>query len=256
MNVIHFESIKNKADNEIIERLREFQDYYEYCIISKYEEKYTCFETNSIQINKVHAVTLETKDKFLLVGILFYKDLFDFEEVVNWLKVYNIKYVDNESFVKNANELIQGIHFKGNTIVLYKKGNKNLSFKHEDFQEITKIYDIKMDRVNTTKSKSARKELPERLVIYLNDEEVDEIPRLEFDINKDYIICNGNLIKADYIDSFNHSTIGFFRKQDPINPIAYLIDIYTEVFIELSEREDGASFCFIDYNYIIDPYEI
>lgn len=40
MYIVDFQGIKNKADNEIIERLREFQDYYEYCFIHDYEEKY------------------------------------------------------------------------------------------------------------------------------------------------------------------------------------------------------------------------
>ncbi|MCB2292656.1 hypothetical protein LGK95_03780 [Clostridium algoriphilum] len=111
-------------------------------------------------------------------------------------------------------------------------------------------------KVDTSKSKAASKEPLGRLVIYLNDEEMDKIPRLEFSIDKDYIICNGTLIKADYIDSYNDNSIGFYRNGDSINPIASLIDICTEVYIELSKREDGVTFCFIDYKFIIDPYEI
>jgi hypothetical protein len=190
------------------------------------------------------------------VGISFYKNVFNIEEVISWLKIYNISYVDNQSFVQNTSNILNGIRFKGNVLVLYEKGNKKINFNCIDFPEITEIYNLNMVKVDTSKSKAARKEPLERLVIYLNDEEMDGIPRLEFDKDKDYIISNGTLIKADYIDSYNDNTIGFYTNEDSVNPIASLIDISTKVYIDLSEREDGVVFCFIDYRYVIDPYKI
>lgn len=255
VTVVDFARIKDKQENEILENIREFKDYYEYCFIPEYEEKYTDFETNSIQIKDVHAVVLETKDKFLLVGIIFLKDFFDIYEVINWLKIYNIRHVDNDSCVSNASEIIEGIHFKGKALILYKKGNKKVEFNNNDLPEITEVYNYYNTTVNTSQSKAARKEPLDRLVVYLNDEELDEIPRLDFDIDNDYIICNGTLIKADYIDSYNN-TLGFYRNEDTVNPIAYIADNSTEVSIDLGEREDESVFCFIEYGYIIDPYEI
>lgn len=256
MDIIEFDKLKTKGEDEIIEKIREFNEYYEYCFIPKYEEKYSNFEDYSIQMNKVHAVTLEMKNKFMLVGILFYKDVFSIKEVIKWLKIYNISYISNKTLVQNANQLIKGVRFKGNILVLYEKGNKKINFSHSDFPEITEIYGLNTVKVETIKSKTASLQTKERLVIYLNEEKMDEVPRLDFNIDKDYIICNGTLIKADYIDSYNGNSMGFYRRGDPSNPVASLIDICTEVYIELSEREDGVTFCFIDYKFIIDPYEL
>jgi len=256
MEIIEFDRLKTKVDEGVMEKIREFNDYYEYCFIPEYEGKYSDCETDTIQMNKVHAVTLEIKGRFLLVGIQFFKNTFSIEEVINWLTIYNINYVDNQSLVQNASELLKGVRFKGNVLVLYKKGNKKINFNYIDFPEITEIYNFSRGKVDTSKSKAARKEPLGRLVIHLNDEEMYEVPRLEFSIDKDYIICNGTLIKADYIDSYKNNSIGFYRNDDPINPIASLIDICTEVYIEISEREDGVNFCFIDYKFVIDPYEI
>ena len=255
MTVIDFDKLKTKED-ALFEKTREFDEYYEYCLIPEYEEKYSNCITDSIQINNVHAVTLKINEKFLLVGILFYKNIFNIEEVINWLKIYNISYVDNQSFIQNASELLKGIRFKDNVLVLYHKGNKKITFNCLDFPEITNIYDFSRAKIDTGKSKSTMKEQIEKLVIHLNDQEMDDVPRLEFDIDKDYIICNGTLIKADYIDSYNENTIGFYKNEDPSNPIASLIDVCTEVYIDISEREDGVTFCFIDYKFIIDPYNL
>ena len=256
MNVIDFNSLKNKVNKNIMERLREFDEYYEYCFITKYEEKFIGFETNSFLLNDVHAVTLEAQGKFFLVGILFYKENFSLAKIIDWLNLYNIKYANTDNFVVNASEIIKGVLFKGNVIVLYKKGRKNVEIHCDDFIEITDYYEYIEDEVDIGRSMSTKIKSTQKLVIHLNGKEINEIPRLEFQVKKYYIICNGILINADYIDVYNGNTIGFFKKTNPTNPIASLIDIHTEVYIEFSEREDGVIICLINYNFAINPYEL
>jgi len=126
--------------------------------IPEYEEKYFDAEVSSIQLNNVHAVVMKAKAKFLLVGILFFKHDFTIEEVIKWLQVYALRYVDNENLVINAIEIIRGIHFKVRAIVLYKKGNKKISFNKDDYPEITEIFDLYREKVDTSRSKVARQE--------------------------------------------------------------------------------------------------
>lgn len=257
MNIINFEKFKIKIDDELLEEIREFEDYYEYCFIDEYEEKYSDGQINSIEIGKVFAITLETKERFLLAGIAFYKNKFDIKKVIKWLKVYNISYINNESFVKSAKEIIEGIHFKGRVVVLYERGNKKVNFDKDSFIEITDRYNTIREKINTSNSKRLRKDLANNgLIVYLNDEKMDEIPKIEFDKTKDFIICNGTLIKADYIDAYNEKTIGFYKKEMSKEPIAYIVDSDTEVNIQLNYREDGAAVCYVDYRFIIYPYDL
>lgn len=88
------------------------------------------------------------------------------------------------------------------------------------------------------------------LTIFLNGEIMPSIPRLEFVRGKDMIISNGNLLKIDYMDSYQEG-IEFYRYGDP-EPIAEIIDLQTTIKIDLFETEDDTQICTIEYQYIVD----
>lgn len=256
MKIVDLSDLYAGTRDRYIDHIREFSDYYEFCLIDDYELKYDNCEINSIEMKNTHAVTLETNDKFLIAGILFYKKQFNLNEILDWLETYCISYIEKDkNQVKDVGEIIMGIRFKGRTIILYTKGSKQVGFYSDDFIEITQNYNFYRERVDTTKSKDIHNK--ERgLVVYLNDEKLDFIPVLEFNMSSDFIIVNGNVVEADYIKPYRDNTIGFFSKDDLHKPVSYIADNETDVYIETYETEYGADICYVEYRYIVDPYKL
>lgn len=256
MTVIELDKARQRIDRHLKYNIIEFDDYYEYRIIRGYEEKYQNFEVYSLPLLNVFAVVLKTKYRFLLVGMQFFKDKFNIDQIQDWLDKYNILYVPNDNYIINASRVVLGIRFMGNNIVLYTKGSTKAYFLEEEFPEVTETCDFYTRRINTARSKSVRGQGEEKkIIVYLNEKRIDYIPRIDFDRARDYIICNGLLIRADYLDKYNNS-IGFYNKENSKEPISVIADSETEVYIEQYTREDGADICIIDYRYVIDTDEL
>jgi len=89
------------------------------------------------------------------------------------------------------------------------------------------------------------------LTIKVNGERIRAIPRIEFDISKDIILSNGNLIVADYLDEYCEG-IGFYKDEDPSIPIVFFLDYDTTVEIQIIPKESGSKVYIIEHQYVID----
>lgn len=248
--IAKIDELMEKRIKSIVNNIREFEDRYEYCFIMDYEERYLDFEVHAIPLLDVQVVLLEIKEKIELAAIEFYKSNFNIEQIITWIQYEDIYFGNREKVnhtIKRCDRVLEGIKFKGNVIAAYRKGNKSVTLDINDYDEITEIYNVQFNKVDTTKSKK----LQSGLSIILNGELVNEIPRLDFEGNKDMLISNGNLIKADYIDEYCGG-IGIFRYDNKSVPIVSFVDTNTTVYIDLYEKEDGAQVCIMEHKYIVD----
>lgn len=242
--------LMEKRIKSIVNKIREFEDTYEYCFVMDYEEKYLDFEVHAVPLTNVQVVLLEIEEKFELASIEFSKSNFNIEQVITWVQCEDIYFGDRKKgnhMIDRCSRILEGIKFKGNVIAVYEKGNKSVTADINNFDEITEKYNVQFDKIDTTKSKKLQKGLS----LILNGELVNEIPRIDFKRNKDMLISNGNLITADYIDEYSGG-IGIYRYDDESVPIVSFIDTNTTVYIDLYEKVDGAQVCVIEYKYIID----
>lgn len=249
-NVINIGDIRGNRREILTKSIREYDDRYEYCIISEYEEKYQKFEAHSIQLNDVFSVILEVNNKMVLVSIEFYKNKFTIDQMITWLEFYKI-YVgqmgEKPYTISDCSKVIAGLKFKGNILVLYQKGHNIIQLPESDYLEITDFFISNLQEINTGKTKGLQK----GLIIRVNDEIVSEIPRFDFDMSRDIIISNGNCINADYIDEYSGG-IGFYQEGDSAIPVAFLLDNNTTVDIEITQREDGSRICVVTHRYLIE----
>lgn len=114
-------------------------DYgYEYCVVSDYEELFGTFRCEAIQIGNVFANMLIAGKEKRFVSVLFPED-WSVPEIVDWLE-HHVIYV-GESPAGEMGEIIEGVLYRGNPIVLGKKGNRTLSFNTGSFEEVTGFYE-------------------------------------------------------------------------------------------------------------------
>ncbi len=71
--------------------------------------------------------------------------------------------------------------------------------------------------------------------------------RLTFNRMKDELHVNGTFLYADYMD-VHHGKIGFFRENDPSQPIVLLVG-QAIVEIELTENPDGSRVLILEQPY-------
>lgn len=248
--------IPNSSYDELMKRriahiskdIREFDNCYEYCFIPSYEEKYEGYEIHGIQLDQVNVILIELIDEIKLGGVEFEKDNFSIEQVVSWLEQMNI-YVGNKNHTKQTieqgNQVIQAFKFMGHVVALYSNGRRPIDLNINELHDITDIFNSTDITIDSSKSKNLNLEL----IIFLNNQEVYGVPRLEFDRQKDLVISNGNLLKIDYIDAYKNG-IGFFRYNE-VEPVASLIDSKTTVMIDI-EREISKQICVINFKYLVD----
>lgn len=247
---VKIDELRKKRIEGITNNIREFEDRYEYCFIMDYEEKYSDFEVNAIPLLDIQVVLLEIDEKLELACIEFPKSNFNIEQIITWIQCENVYFGNREKAnhtIERCGRLLKGIKFKGNVIAIYEKGNKSITLDINNYDEITETYNFEFNKIDTTKSKK----LQNGLSIILNGQLVNEIPRIDFERDKDFLISNGNLIIADYIDDYCGG-IGIYRHEDTSLPIVFFIDTNTTVYIDLYEKEDGSQVCIIEHKYILD----
>lgn len=154
-NQIH--SLKERRVKAVVDKLREFDDAYEYCIIEDYEEKYDDFSCEAIQLGDIFVNLLETGKKTVLCSIHFLKEKFNLEQITTWIDNYNVNYNTFDSqgyFVLMGKEIIEKVLLKGNPVVLYSKGNiPKLYYSIENMIEVTDAYTKYNTIVNSANAK-------------------------------------------------------------------------------------------------------
>lgn len=158
------------------------------------------------------------------------------QDVINWLADYKIvfnlkKY--NETKVNDCERIISGLLFKGNQLILCKKGHKTITYDPAEFVEITEKYVALKKEVNTTHAKNIDLESENKKIqVILNGKKINHLKRINFALSKDLIIVNGSVMVADYIDTYC-DTIGFYKSEDDSLPVAFILDNETTVNISI-----------------------
>lgn len=233
--------------------LRRIEDMYEYCLIKDYDVHLDFTEAQAVQVGQVFANFVLVGDRPIFVSIQFPIHKFNLDEVINWLDHFGIHWQEKGKDVGTlkAAEIIEGLKFFGNTILLYQKGHTQIEYDPDQYKEITDVYvQFKMvTDTNTVKPIDLDNNEPCQKV-FINGEQVDEVPRIEFE-QENLIISNGNFISVDYIEDF-YGCVAFFRQSDPGLPVAWIHDKKTAVYIELQENDDFGQVCIVKFNYEID----
>ena len=251
MAVVDFQKLQNKKQNQLRAQIREFADYYEYCFIKDYEDKYDDFEIHSVELGQVHAGLLVAGVKTVLTSILFFKDIFNLDQMLEWLELHSICIITDEDFIKGS-RVIDALLFNGRPIILFLKGNKKITIDTSKLVEVTETYEVYQEKINTSCSKylKSKGEHPSKIIV--NGEVHLHIDRIELNKSSDLVFSNGNLIIADYIDYYMNKTLGFFRYNEE-HPIACIGDPDTDVYIDIYQKDDDSLVLYIDFKYIIDP---
>jgi hypothetical protein len=251
MEIIDFSSEKHKHS---IKKgvLRRLPDCYEYCFLPDYEMKYDSFQSQSIQMLEFFFTLLELKNKTLLVSVQF-PLYYDTDRIQEFLEYYTFSYDEKDEkgyYVKNAQEIVEGKLFKGKPLVIGRRGRKKLYYDVSDFIEVTAHYNQYHQIVHTGQAEIVDMDR-KKPVIILNGKRIDTVPRIDFDLSKDFILSNGQFIVADYMDDYL-GNIGFYRETDPVIPISYYLDNDAPVTIQIDEGPDGSKICVVEQKYNLE----
>jgi len=189
--------------------LKEYADHYEYRLIEDYEQRYSSFEIQSIQLEEVLVNLLATKDETVLVSLLFLKPA-EREAIRDWLSLYTVSYDQHDGegyFIEGADELLDVMLYKGKPIAVATRGEDRL------YYDIAGAVEVRRP-ANFPKQKKP--------LLYLNGEARYTVPRIGFDPLRDEVHVNGLFLFIDYMDNFG-GQVGFFRKTDPKLPVVLLI---------------------------------
>lgn len=233
--------------------LREYPERFELCVVKDYESLYPEFSLHSIGIGGIFLQVLERNGKYRIVSYEFSKESFCVQDIAQWMDTYHVKLYTNidgnRVCVYSAKEIIEGLKLKGNVIVLYTPGNGEHILDIDDLPEVTEKFIPSLQKRDTSYCKEIDS-VERSMRIILNGEQMDHIPRIELDLSKDMLICNGNVILADYVDDFS-GCIGFYSKEKEWWPIAWIHDTATTVFIDIFEGK-SAKIVIIQCKYIVD----
>lgn len=233
--------------------LREYSDKYEFCMVEEYESLYPQFSLHSIGIGDIFLQIVERNGKYKLVSYEFSKEAFNVTDIALWMNTYQAKIYqeikNNRVRVQGVNEIIDALKFKGNVVVLFEVGTDNENLEVEDLLEVTKAFVPSIYKRDTSFSKEVENSNKTSKII-VNNDEVNHIPRIELDPSKDLVLCNGNIIVADYIDDYQ-DFVGFYSYNDHLIPLSWIHDTQTNIFIDIYEREKG-KLINIEYKYAID----
>lgn len=211
--------------------------YFE-CIIDKERQgKYKHIPNIGVGIGGVYAVVVKPQGKpHALSSVHFLKDSFKLPEVVEWLDTYSLSILkdDQGSYTINQCKAIRDVvRVEEELLVLYKRGKDSLT----------------IDYANLTKGGEITTLKPLDVVLIINGEQIDYVPRINIDKNRDVLIVNGNCIVADYIDEYD-GNVGFYLKSNPALPTAFIFTEETIIYMEIVEKERGKIYI-IEYDYEI-----
>ncbi len=122
--------------------IREFNELYEYCLVKGYEHYFHGYLWHVVEIGNVLAYVVEKKGQFVLVSIQFPKKDFTMDEIAEWLNNYSLVLHPRDGVpgrLAEAQAIVNGLLFKGNPILLYKKGTQTLKYNASKFVEVTDL---------------------------------------------------------------------------------------------------------------------
>lgn len=257
MEVVDFGNLRREqALSEKNTQMRKIEDHYEFCLVKDYDSILEFENAQAVQLGPVFANLVEMKERYIFVSIMFPTGKFDLDGVISWMDHFGIHWdagKNTGSTVSGAAEILQGLKFKGNPIILYRKGHKKLTYNCDDFVEITEQYAYFSEVGSVLNVKDISKEEPE-LKLFLNGERISEVPRIDFE-QENLIISNGTFICADYMDDY-FGCVAFFRVEDPSLPAAWVQDKNTSVYIELQENDEFGQVCILKFAYELDLDEL
>ncbi len=257
--MIEFDKLKQDfIAKKVKDCLREYPDYYEYCVIQEYENKYSEFQIHAIQLADVFVRLLENQGQLKFVSIQFPKTEFHLSTVYSWLydkAVYVSEEKSASGVISNGFQLINKVLFKGHSIVLYEKGNKNLSFDMDGCVEVSQVYDSYHLITTASNAVEVFPEEPSKVPLFFNGEKVASVPRIDFNIEEDLIISNGHIMVADYIEDYC-GNIGFYQKENPHLPISFPLDDQNPIYIHVIMKEDGSKIYVFEQEYTIQYKEL
>lgn len=131
---------KNRLCSKYRLAFREIGEYYEYQILSGYDDSFTPANLESIQVNDVRAILIESERRFVFVAIWFPKNQFDLEKAIEWLQRHGLSFQSHDAsefYVDGADEIVWTVNFNGNHLVKYTRGNRRIQYDPTDFFEIT-----------------------------------------------------------------------------------------------------------------------
>ncbi len=255
--IIEFDKLKKDAQKKLVEEhCREYDDYYEYCLVDNYEEKYDKFHVHSVQIADVFAAILEEHDHLRLVAVQFFKSHFTLSTIGNWLSEKDVYFSDSSiveliTEIPNATAIVAGLLFKGCPLVVYAKGHQILTFSVTDFIEVNDVFQSYDYIVNSADAKDVTFEPPCEAIIFFNGERVNSVPFIEFNRRTDIVVSNGQLVVADFIEDWC-GNIGIFQNENVAIPVSFLLDNKTPVYMNMRTKPDGSKLCVIEQEYSID----
>ncbi len=126
--------LKRKKNN-----LRELADCYEFCLVKGYEAYFKGCLWHVIEVEDVLASVMEKQGQFILVSIQFPKKNFNFDRMLEWLNNYNVvlQPKDLAGEITEAMDILKGLLFKGNPVLLYRKGVQTLKYNASKLMEVT-----------------------------------------------------------------------------------------------------------------------
>ena len=240
MSIIDLEKYKQKGKKY---NLATYDSYYECTFIKGYQHKYSQDSIYGVEVGGVYAILLKVnKDKLDFAAIHFFKGDFTLPQALEWLENYGIELMEEgktQQPIKNCDKILDILPYKNNHLILYKKGKETVNLAYQP------IYSSSTKVTNT--SDGEQTEQSTKIILILNGEKLDYIPRIKFNKQKDIVICNGNCIVADYIHGYN-GNIGFFLDINPSLPISFIFAEKTTVYIDIIEREHN-KICIVEYDY-------
>lgn len=235
MSVIEMDKYRKKGKKYT---LSTYDSYYECTFMKDYQHKYSQSQIQGIEIGGVYAIILKTnKGKYYFAAIHFFKGDFTLPESLDWLDKYGIILMEEgkeQQTIRNCERVIDIVPFKNNHLILYKKGTETLKLDYTQLNQGQQSE--KIDRKT-------------KIVLVLNGEKLDYIPRINFNKQRDVVVCNGNCVVADYIDEYN-GNIGFFQDTNPALPISFIFTEKTTVYIDIVEKEKSKIYI-VEYDYEI-----
>ncbi|MCX5779560.1 MAG: hypothetical protein NTV45_01795 [Firmicutes bacterium] len=235
------------------DRLRQIDQYYEYCFIKKWELMLRFTHTLMISIGDVAVNLVEEEGRLVFVSIIFSCDRFSVPEVLDWLDNYAVFWegsLRSSPKITGASEIVEGLLYKGQALILYKRGLAELDYIIDDFPEVTekiKLTHVVSDISNT---KEVSLGTPEKEIrIFFNGEEVEQIPDLRFDVDYDSVYANGLLLRADRVADYQ-GNLGIFFEGGVDLPIGRIDDNDCTISIDLyKDRYWNTRLCNIKFTY-------
>lgn len=131
-----------------------------------------------------------------------------------------------------------------------RQGDKNMSIIYmNEYLSKEKLFNKKKKVVNADyiNAEEPSQTPTSKQKIYLNDLELDRIPRIDLNI-ENLIIANGFCIDGDYIDDLG-GHLAIYRYSEPDLPMVWIRNGSMPVYVQLTEDDIFGIVCSISFQY-------